>query len=98
MTSENVCSAPSGRVCGGGLLSRHIFICPVCGARSRQLTQHSFGGYVITTFCGKCGSASQDGEVLDNDPERGKKFVRENWKHGQPLAAVINQITSEMMA
>ena len=89
-------SKTSGCVCGGGLLSRRIYVCPVCGVRSRQLTQHSFGGYVTTTFCGVCGSARQDGEVLDNDPARGKKFVKENWKYGKPIKDVINQLVLEM--
>jgi hypothetical protein len=83
-------------ICGGGLLSRRIIECPNCGKRSRVLTQHSLGGYVETSFCGKCGIAWQDGEFLDNDKKKSIKFVKENWKYGRTLREVVDELMEDM--
>jgi hypothetical protein len=83
-------------ICGGGLLSREIRICPICDKRTRILTQHSFGGYVTTSFCGSCGAAIQDGELLDNDREHSKKFVKENWKYGRSFKEVLDELMKDM--
>ena len=83
-------------VCGGGLLSREIRMCPVCDKKSRILTQHSFGGYITTNFCGRCGAAWQDGELLCPDKERRIRFVKENWKYGRPFKEVLDELMKDM--
>ena len=86
----------SGCVCGGGLLSREIKLCPICGKVSRRLTQFSFGGYVTTSFCGSCGGVWQDGEKLNQDRTRIKKYVHDNWKHGRKIKIVLKEIFDDM--
>lgn len=86
----------SGCVCGGGLLSRKYRFCPICDKKSRILTQHSFGGYVTTNFCGRCGAAWQDGELLNNDKKHTINFVKDNWKFGRPLKKVLDELMKEM--
>ncbi len=86
-------------ICGGGPLSRGIWKCMDCGKRARQLTQHSFGGYVTTTFCGHCGAAKQDGELLRSDKKdraRHIQYVKDNWKHGLPLRLVLDELLKDM--
>ena len=85
-------------ICGGGLLSREVRICPMCEKRVRILTQHSFGGYIMTSFCGKCGAAWQDGELLNNDRKYSIKFVKENWQYGRTLKKVIDELMKDMKA
>jgi hypothetical protein len=50
----------------------------------------------MTSFCGKCGAAWQDGELLNTDRNHNIKFVKENWKHGRTLRKVMDELMEEM--
>jgi hypothetical protein len=89
----------TGAICGGGLLSRGIWRCPICKKRTRHLSQHSFGGYVTTHFCGGCGAVTQDGEWIcrsKKDRAHYIQYVRDNWKFGRPLETVLDEMLKEM--
>ena len=86
-------------ICGGGLLSRSLRKCPVCDKKARIITQHSFGGYVCTNFCGRCGEAWQDGELLKSNKEdkaRHIRYVKENWKNANSTRIVLDVLMKEM--
>lgn len=51
---------------------------------------------MTTNFCGRCGAAWQDGELLDNDKEHTIKFVKENWKFGRSVEIVMDELMKEM--
>jgi hypothetical protein len=75
---------PQSCVCGGGEITISDRSCPVCDG-TPVVYQDSFGGYVSTGFCGNCGNAWQDGELLNqsyDDRERIKKWVRKIAQNG----------------
>jgi transcription elongation factor Elf1 len=90
----------SGCICGGGLLSRSILKCPACKKRTRVLHQHSFGGYVVTAFCGHCGATWQDDGYTRHSKEEAehyKQFVKNNWKNANSLKIVFDVLLKEMI-
>lgn len=81
------------------MLSRSIHKCPACKKRTRILHQYSFGGYVVTGFCGNCGATWQDEGYTRHykeEREHYKRFVKDNWNYAESARVVIDKLLKEM--